>query len=401
MSVSARVLLVVSSLATAACGSASTTSDAPADGPGGKADDTSELECPAPVIDFVEECVLEVNEAIGPVDRASALDGCFGTPFFGFGDEPEEVFIDLCFDEPDFCEQGMEHFVLEIVPACEAEMMATADDLSANSCSLAASEPRELVRFSLNDHIQYRCRGESGFVQTACCEDEMQTWSEESTCPLQVKWNDASGSARRCVEDSADTEGGQFVPTACCEALCPHDVEIREQANGDYCVGPDGEFVNSVCCDIAADQVCEAAAFDETLSRGGARLCRDTNTGRFAPSLCCVDDCFEEITAGNEIPVACTETVEAECEGATENAGGLCHDPESGKFVKAACCELEDDAAKDLSDLLWECEELNDDVIRCQTGDDWACDRQEGAMDTTFDEECCEANPDGGWEYCW
>jgi hypothetical protein len=368
---------------------------------GGKADEIAEEDCPGPVVGFVEDCIAEVQDEMG-MDRLSAIEGCFGTPFFGFGDEPDEVFADLCLTEGgSFCDLGNEHFVLEVVPQCEDAFVASAQDLSGDDCSLANDEPRSLVRFALNDHIQYRCRGEDSFVNTACCDDELEDFTATSQCPLQVTWSDASGSARRCMADTADTEGGQFAPTACCEALCPINVELRQQSNGTRCVA-NGQFVNDVCCEIKADAACEAAAFDTEVARSGTRLCRDQGTGQFAPSLCCIDDCFDEILSGRDIPPACLTSVEAECANAAPNSIGACHSTETGKFLKAACCDLDLAAEdRDRADFLFECEELNHQIIQCQTGDDFACDLQEATLTTDFDESCCDANPDSGWEFCF
>lgn len=271
------------------------------------------------------------------------------------------------------------------------------------ACTLDDADPRDINQFVLNDHVQYRCAGDTGFVATACCAEQIEAYTAASSCPLQAKWNDAGGTDRRCVADTALSDGSQFAPTACCASLCGADVSWREQENGTFCVNADGQFENTACCLVADREVCDAAEYDEFVSADQRRHCRNPTTGRFAQAGCCVDKCFDIIADGQEIPVSCLDQVEAECDGAALNGGNLCANTQTGRFVKAACCDYGDDVdAAQTADTAFLCEEVNDDIIRCQTGDDGACDRQEAALeDGTFADGCCGLDRDSPLEFCF
>lgn len=271
------------------------------------------------------------------------------------------------------------------------------------ACTLDDADHREINQFVLNDHVQYRCSGDTGFVENACCSEEIEAYTAISECPLQAKWNDAGGTDRRCVADTALSDGSEFVPTACCTALCGDDVSWRDQENGTFCVNSDGQFENSACCLIKDRDICDAAEYDEFVSDDNRRHCRNPSTGRFAPAGCCVDKCFDIIAAGEELPVSCLARVETECENAARNAGDLCANVDSGRFVKAACCDYagEDELAQ-AADAAFLCEEVNDDIIRCQTGDDAACDRQEAALaDGSMADACCGLERQETLEFCF
>ncbi len=275
-------------------------------------------------------------------------------------------------------------------------------------CDLGEDDDRWVTQFVLNDHLQSRCSDATGFVPTSCCETQIAQYREVSKCPPQAKWNQAEGTGRRCAEDAADTDGGAFVPTACCQPLCDEGATWREQDNGTYCVGAEGQFENSVCCLLADEDICDASDYDVEIAADGRRHCRDTRTGRFSQSACCIDKCFDIFVASDDeviIPASCLDTVEGECDGSSLNAGGLCHDTETGRFVKAACCEwdeIEDpDALQVANDDAYLCEGVNDDVIACQTGDDGACDRQGAALaQADFTDGCCAVEQDEPFEFC-
>jgi hypothetical protein len=280
-------------------------------------------------------------------------------------------------------------------------------------CTLEDDDPRSPVRFVNEDHAQTRCQGATGFVPTFCCEEEILAYEELSGCPAQAKWNDAEGNARRCAGDTADTDGGAFVPTACCQPLCAADAQWREQENGRRCVNGEGQFENNVCCNLADDDICEASDFDAELALDQRHHCRDGRTGRFAPAVCCIDRCFDAALAGGKLPVACTISVEDECVGAAENAAGLCYNEDNGRFVKAACCTLaaadadvedpaeEDDDFAQIADDAFICENINDEVIHCESGDDEACAIKQTALeDPDFFDGCCAIAQDELFEFC-
>jgi hypothetical protein len=273
----------------------------------------------------------------------------------------------------------------------------------AAACTLADEDTREINQFVLNDHVQYRCSGDTGFVANACCATQIEEYTAASTCPLQAKWNDADGTDRRCVADTALSDGSEFVPTACCAALCGSDVSWREQENGTFCVNGDGQFENSACCLVKDRDICDASEYDEFVSADERRHCRNPGTGRFAPAGCCVDKCFDIIAGGEIVPESCLARVEAECENAALNAGNLCANADSGRFVKAACCDYGDDVdAAQIADDAFLCEEVNDDIIRCQTGDEDACDRSDKAIDDgTLADGCCGLDRAQALEFCF
>ena len=167
---------------------------------------------------------------------------------------------------------------------------------------------------------------------------------------------------------------------------------------------------------MADAEICGGSEYDEFVSADQRRHCRDARTGRFAQAACCIDKCFGLLIGegAGVVPASCVEAVDVECDGAALNAGGLCHNGETGKFVKAACCDFADDedefvlgegeeldVVQQSADDAYLCEGVNDDVIRCQTGDDGACDRQgEALQQAEFTDACCAIAQDEPFEYC-
>lgn len=219
------------------------------------------------------------------------------------------------------------------------------DDLDPEDCSLEADDERSLALFENNNHVQMRCRGASGFVETACCIDEIRQYEFLTGCPMQAKFNNASGSEKRCVQDQPDSgenvSGELFVPTMCCELLCDPGAGWDDPMAQDTCRNSDGQFHPHVCCMMNDDLRCGGAEFDAEPNTYGWRHCRAQQgefAGQFAPAACCVETCFDIIEGGEEdVPLECVLPVEEECAGAAPDANGLCRTPE-GYFAKGLCC---------------------------------------------------------------
>lgn len=220
------------------------------------------------------------------------------------------------------------------------------DDLDPADCSLDASADRSLSLFESNDHVQMRCRNAQGqFVETACCVQEIREYEFVTGCPMQAKFNSASGANKRCVQDFADAgeivEGELFVPTLCCELLCDPGASWDDPMEQDTCRNSAGQFHPHVCCMMNDDLRCGGAEFDAEPNALGWRHCRAQDgdfAGQFAPAACCVDTCFDIIEEGvEEVPLECILPLEEECAGATVDANGFCRTPD-GFFAKGLCC---------------------------------------------------------------
>lgn len=219
------------------------------------------------------------------------------------------------------------------------------DDLDPEDCSLEPGDERELSLFENNDHVQMRCRGATGFVETACCVDEIRQYNFVTGCPMQAKFNDASGSDKRCVQDRADSgenvSGELFVPTVCCELLCDPAAGWDDPDTQDSCRNSAGQFHPHVCCMMNDANRCAGATFDAETNADGWRHCRAREgeyAGQFAPAACCVDSCFDLIEGGDDdVPLECVIPLEEECAGAAPDANGICRTPE-GYFAKGMCC---------------------------------------------------------------
>ena len=85
--------------------------------------------CPAEVESWLRECAAEaLEDPFFATTFAEAVDACIHTPFIGLGDEPFEVFDDLCLPPldltpPAFCADGLSQFVDVHVPACEVKVL--------------------------------------------------------------------------------------------------------------------------------------------------------------------------------------------------------------------------------------------------------------------------------------
>jgi hypothetical protein len=213
-----------------------------------------------------------------------------------------------------------------------------------------------------NKHVFTNCHDEATgqFAEQACCADAIELFEDVSGCPAQTKFNKAKkASDKRCINDvDGDAHKGEFVPAACCAPLCDEGAAFDSKG---YCRNSLGQFEDSICCHRAeslAAANCVGAAWESI--DGGTQdfVCRATN-GQFTLDACCADQCAEEISRTGLIPEGCNfETLVAdECPaGSTPNAGGICHNPANGQFVKAACCEIAgntDDLDIDGSDECW------------------------------------------------
>jgi hypothetical protein len=215
-----------------------------------------------------------------------------------------------------------------------------------SDCSLEQEAPRTLSQFVNSNHVQFRCRGPSGsFVETGCCADEIDEFQFATGCPLQAKFNDASGAQKRCVQDFADAgeqvDGELFVPTLCCSLLCDPGAGWDDPATQETCRNSQGQFHPHVCCAMNDDTRCGDAQFDEDLDSLGFRHCRAQTgqfAGQFAPAACCVDACFGILESGDaNPPIECLLPIEDECSGAEPDGQGICRAPD-GRFAKGLCC---------------------------------------------------------------
>lgn len=247
------------------------------------------------------------------------------------------------------------------------------DDLDPEDCSLEAGDERELALFENNSHVQMRCRGATGFVQTACCIDEIRQFEFITGCPMQAKFNNASGSEKRCVQDQPDSgevvSGELFVPTMCCELLCDPAAGWDDPDTQSSCRNSAGQFHPHVCCMMNDNARCGGAQFDAQPNAAGWRHCRAQEgdfAGQFAPAACCMDTCFDIIEAGEEdVPLECVIPVEEECTGAAPDANGICRTPE-GYFAKGMCCVDAGDVDVPASDDCYEKEITGQELTGCE-----------------------------------
>jgi hypothetical protein len=248
---------------------------------------------------------------------------------------------------------------LTAVAACSADDGATAatdgasgkadtadGDVDASDCSLEAGEDRTLAQFVSADHVQFRCRGPGGqFVETGCCADEIDEFQFATGCPLQAKFNTASGADKRCVQDSPDAgevvSGELFVPTVCCEMLCDPGAGWDDPSTQETCRNSQGQFHPHVCCMMNDNTRCGGAQFDEQPDSLGFRHCRAQEgefAGQFAPAACCLDTCFGILESQEQdIPIECLLPLEDECTDTEVDAQGVCRAPD-GRFAKGLCC---------------------------------------------------------------
>src|SRR5688572_30075069 len=120
-------------------------------------------------------------------------------------------------------------------------------------CSLDEGEAREIVQFVSDNTVQMRCRGPGGrFVETDCCASQIDEFTFATGCPMQAKFNTASGSDKRCVEDQPDSsenvDGDLIVATVCCADLCDPDAGWDDAETMTACRASNGQFHPHVCC---------------------------------------------------------------------------------------------------------------------------------------------------------
>lgn len=234
-----------------------------------------------------------------------------------------------------------------------------ADDVEDFDCAPVEELTIELVGRDANESVDgdqltnsvtATCFNSTGFENSACCAEAglFDAYKEATSCPEQVVLAAPEGDAslQRC----RDAATGTFVSSACCSDICDPEAHLNSAGR---CIDSNGQFEDTLCCFLAnaleAD-ACEGAAW-ETLTVGEDErvACRNQDTGRFAMNSCCAAECVqaigaEEFGVGN-VPAACDAAVEleapeAECPDlSTENSAGICHNPENGQFVKAACCQ--------------------------------------------------------------
>jgi hypothetical protein len=202
----------------------------------------------------------------------------------------------------------------------------------------------------LTNRVVATCFDGEGFAAQACCAEAglFDAYKAATSCPESVELAKVEGDAslQRCRNGSS----GQFVDAACCAPLC--DPAAHRNANG-ACVDSGNRFEDDMCCfladSLAADS-CDGAVW-EKISVGGSErdACRGPD-GRFAMNSCCASECVEAIADAElsltSVPTACDAQVDLEApadecpDDARPNAGGLCHNPANGQFVKVACCEV-------------------------------------------------------------
>jgi hypothetical protein len=201
----------------------------------------------------------------------------------------------------------------------------------------------ELSGVESTNTIRATCHNGAGFEDDACCEAAglHDAFQAATSCPLSAEIDGA-----RC----RDSEGGQFVASACCADLCQ---PVERNSAGQCIAAGSGQFDEEMCCflqDALAANSCDGAAWTTVTVAGESRdACRNAQTGQFAMNSCCAAECVQAISdeelSLTSIPEPCAaqvelEAPEAECpDGSRENAAGICHNPGNGQFVKAACCE--------------------------------------------------------------
>ncbi len=202
----------------------------------------------------------------------------------------------------------------------------------------------------LTNSVTATCFNSTGFENAECCAGAglFAAYEEATSCPERVVLRAPEGNAsmQRC----ADSATGAFVASACCSDICDPGANFNGAGR---CVDSGGQFEDTLCCFLA--NALDSDAYEQpewdTVTIGGEErtVCRDRATGRFAMNAACAAACVqaigeEEFGVGN-VPAACEAAVdlvapEAECPDlSTENSAGICHNPDNGQFVKAACCQ--------------------------------------------------------------
>ncbi|MEM6994121.1 MAG: hypothetical protein AAF721_26645 [Myxococcota bacterium] len=268
------------------------------------------------------------------------------------------------------------------------------DDIDESACTLEASVDRQLIQFVLNDHVQFRCQGPTGFVETGCCKPQIEEFTFATGCPLQAKFDKVdditsdSGTRQRCVSDQPDNSENvgvtELVATSCCTMLC-NDAKWDDPAAKKNCRGSDGRFTAHACCEMTdtdgcGDAVWETRAEDEGIPRCWAKSGEFAD--HYATNTCCMDQCFRDDRDSNEIqqiddlPIDCLIPADNECAGATVTDSGACalqlsseqrDDAEEhiGDWGKAMCCAGQDNLQIDLADECHRRELLGGDLSEC------------------------------------
>lgn len=232
------------------------------------------------------------------------------------------------------------------------------DDLGDGECAPTEELRLELVGRDKNESVDgdelqnsvtATCFNDNGFEDAQCCADAelFDAYTDATSCPSKVVLEDA-GDAQRC----RDAGTGTFVNSACCSDVC--DPDARRNSNG-QCIDSGGQFEDELCCFLASSleaNSCDGAVWVDIVVDDEPRTaCRNQETGRFAMNSCCAAECVAAVSAGelsgSNVPLACEAAVDLvdpaeECPaGSRENTAGICHNPEDGQFVKAACCEAQ------------------------------------------------------------
>lgn len=246
------------------------------------------------------------------------------------------------------------------------------DDLDTSGemlCSLDDGETRTLAQFVVQSVVQFRCRGPGGqFVETECCGPELDEFVFATGCPTRARFDAGVGADKRCVEDRTEAgeqvEGTLVVPTVCCEQLCDPKADWDDATTMDACRAANGTFHPHVCCMMNDAARCGGATFDAEPDALGFRHCRVREgefAGRFAPGACCVDECFESLTSGDDdVPIDCLLALDDECAGATVD-GGLCR-ADGERLVKASCCSGTEGLEPERADTCYLAELQGDDL---------------------------------------
>ncbi len=268
------------------------------------------------------------------------------------------------------------------------------DDIDESACSIEASVDRTLVQFVNNDHVQFRCRGPSGFVETGCCKPQIEEFTFSTGCPLQAKFDKVdditadSGSRQRCVSDVPDNSENvgvtELVATSCCTLLCD-DAKWDDPATKKTCRGASGQFAAHACCEMNDTDGCGDAKWEERPQDEGMERCwaqEGEFAGRYAANTCCMAQCFRDDPDGTEIdeagsvPLECLIPADNECAGATVNDRGACALQLSaeqradvgdhiGDWGKAMCCAGQDNLDIELADECHRAELFGGDISIC------------------------------------
>lgn len=251
------------------------------------------------------------------------------------------------------------------------------DDIDESACDLDDGTARNLVQFVLNDHVQFRCRGPSGFVHTGCCKQQIEEFTFSTGCPLQAKFESvddataASGKRQRCVADTPDASEDigitELVATSCCQLLCD-EAKWDDPATKDSCRGSDGRFAPHACCEMNDDDGCGDAVWESRPQDEGLVRCWATSgdfADKYATNACCMDQCFlddsDRVAEPGSYPLECLLPTDDECAGATVTGEGACQldltadqrqdvGEHVGDWGKAMCCAGQDGLDIDLAD---------------------------------------------------